>query len=101
MYYIYVLQSELNGQSYVRSTNNLKTRFKQHNNDRITSTKRYKPWKLLYYEAYESEKLARIREKRLKYNGNAMRELKKRIGFCKSITFFLRVIEPTQQAAGF
>ena len=80
MYYVYVLQSKLNGQPYVGSTNNLKSRFKQHNNGKVISTKRYKPWKLIYYEAYESEQLARVREKRLKYNGNAMKELKKRIG---------------------
>lgn len=83
MYYVYFLQGKLNDQSYVGSTNDLKVRFKQHNDGKITSTKRYKPWKLLYYEAYESESLARIREKRLKYNGNAIRELKKRINFLK------------------
>ncbi len=33
----------------------------------------------MHYEAYPIEKLARMREKRLKYNGNAIRELKKRI----------------------
>jgi len=46
----------------------------------VFSTKRYVPWKLFYYEACFSEKAARIREKRLKYNGNAIRELKRRIG---------------------
>lgn len=79
MHYVYVLQSKLNSQSYVGSTNDLKARFKLHNDGKVTSTKRYKPWKLLYYEAYELEGLARMREKRLKYNGNAIRELKKRI----------------------
>ena len=44
------------------------------------------PWKLLYYEAYLSEKSARMREKRLKYNGNAIRELKKRIALDVSST---------------
>ena len=34
----------------------------------------------MYYEAYASESLARSREKRLKSHGNAVRELKKRIG---------------------
>ncbi|KPJ55204.1 hypothetical protein AMJ47_01695 [Parcubacteria bacterium DG_72] len=44
------------------------------------STKRYMPWYLVYYETYISERLSRLREKRLKHNGNALRELKKRIG---------------------
>lgn len=81
MYYVYVLKSELNGQSYVGSTVNLKARLKQHNDGKSISTKRHRPWKLFYYEAYELEELARLREKRLKHNGNAIRELKKRIGF--------------------
>ncbi|MEK7534017.1 MAG: GIY-YIG nuclease family protein [Patescibacteria group bacterium] len=81
MYYVYILQSKLNSESYTGSSNDLKKRFQEHNDGKVTSTKRYKPWKLIYYEAYQTEKLARIREKRLKYNGNAIRELKKRIGF--------------------
>jgi len=80
MHYVYILQSELNGELYTGSTNNLKKRFQEHNDGKVISTKRYKPWKLLYYEAYRTEELARRREKRLKYNGNAMRELRKRIG---------------------
>jgi len=43
------------------------------------STRRYMPWILVYYEAYKTEKMARLREKKLKHNGNAIRELKKRI----------------------
>ncbi|MFN7171135.1 MAG: hypothetical protein ACK4NT_07890, partial [Candidatus Omnitrophota bacterium] len=34
---------------------------------------------LLYYEAYQSEKLARIREKKLKHFGSAWRGLKQRL----------------------
>ncbi len=81
MYYVYVLQSEINREIYVGSANDLKHRFQDHNNGKVFSTKRYIPWKLIYYEAYQTEKLARMREKRLKHNGNAMKELKKRIGF--------------------
>ena len=80
MHYVYILQSELNGELYTGSTNNLRKRFQEHNNGNVISTKRYRPWKLVYYEAYRTEELARRREKRLKYNGNAMRELRKRIG---------------------
>ena len=51
----------------------------KHNNGEVFSTKRYMPWKLIYYEAYTSEKLARGREKQLKHHGNAIKYLKKRI----------------------
>ena len=80
MYYVYILQSINHSHVYTGSTNDLRDRFKLHNAGKVFSSKRYIPWKLIYYEAYNSEKLARIREKNLKYNGNAMRELKKRIG---------------------
>ena len=70
----------MNNEIYVGSTGDLKRRIFEHNNGSQKSTRRYKPWVLFYYKSYRSEKLARVREKRLKYNGNALRELKKRIG---------------------
>lgn len=97
MHYVYILQSKLNGQQYTGSTNNLKKRFQEHNDGNIISTKRYKPWKLLYYEAYIAEDLARVRERRLKYNGNAMKELKKRVGFFNPRAAF----KPLKSGAGF
>lgn len=79
MYYVYVLKSKKNGELYIGSTNNLKQRFHDHNSGRSFATRRYLPWKLVYYEAYSEESLARMREKKLKYHGQAIRELKKRI----------------------
>lgn len=79
MYYVYVLESLLTKELYVGSTNDLKKRFKNHNEGKVISTKRYRPWKLIYYEAYIEEQLARMREQKLKHHGNAMRQLKNRI----------------------
>jgi len=79
MFYVYVLQSDLNSTLYVGSTNDLKARFKNHNEGEVFSTKRYRPWKLIYYEAYIDEQLARMREQKLKHHGNAIRHLKNRI----------------------
>ena len=79
MYYIYILLNKINGQIYTGSTNDLRRRVQEHNDGREISTKRYRPWILYYYEAYSTESLARLREKRLKNNGNTIRELKKRI----------------------
>ena len=80
MWYTYILKSKKYNQLYIGSTNDLNQRLKEHNIGNELSTKRYRPWEILYYEAYRTEDLARIREKRLKYNGNAIRELKKRVG---------------------
>lgn len=80
MWYVYILKSKVVNEIYIGSTNDLKRRFGEHNSKKEISTKRYAPWILYYYEAYVLEKLARIREKRLKHNGNSIRELKKRIG---------------------
>ncbi|MBI4036035.1 GIY-YIG nuclease family protein [Candidatus Daviesbacteria bacterium] len=80
MYYVYILVSMSNNQIYIGSTNDLERRLLEHNNGEVFSTKRYKPWTLHYYEAFNMENLARLREKRLKYSGNSIRELKKRIG---------------------
>ncbi len=85
MYYVYILKSIIKkDEMYIGSTINLKKRIEEHNNGKETSTKRYKPWYVLYYEAYNEEKLARTREKKLKHHGNALRELKKRAGILKS-----------------
>lgn len=80
MYYVYILESTKRLEElYIGSTNNLKRRFTEHNAGKIFSTNRYKPWRLIYYGAFTEESSARNREHNLKYNGNAMRELKKRI----------------------
>ncbi len=83
MFYVYMLKSKLYKQFYIGSTKDLIERLKEHNNGNVFSTKRYKPWIVYYYEAYPLEKLARMREKKLKYGGNAVRELKKRLDLVK------------------
>lgn len=79
MIYVYVLYSDKFDELYLGSANNLKERLRQHQDGTVVSTRRYRPWKLVYYEAYTEERLARRREQRLKYHGSAMRALKKRI----------------------
>ncbi len=80
MYYMYLLASQMRDEKYIGSTNDIQARLRKHNRGLITSTKRYRPWKLVYFESYISEDLARLREKQLKYHGNAKRELYKRLG---------------------
>lgn len=79
MFYLYVLKSLKDGNYYIGSTNDLKRRFRDHNNKKVFSTKNRVPFTLVYYEAYRSEKDARIREKNLKLRSRAFAQLKKRI----------------------
>ena len=78
MHYVYVLNSLINGDVYIGFSSDLKTRLKMHNSGRVKSTKAYKPWKLIYYEAYESKKDAGKREKQLKMHA-AKNDLLKRL----------------------
>lgn len=69
MFYTYCLQSEKDANElYFGSTNDLKRRLKEHNFGDNSSTKRYMPWKLIYYETCLLESDARRREKYLKTN---------------------------------
>lgn len=77
MFYFYVLQAET-GELYFGSTNDLRRRFKEHNNSKSYATKNHK-WKLIYYEAYCAESDARRREQQMKLHGQAKRQLKDRI----------------------
>ena len=79
MYFVYVLKGSSNPQYYIGLTSNLRQRLQEHNSGNNGSTKKGRPWKLIYAEAYTSEALARNRELKLKQYGKAWQELKKRI----------------------
>lgn len=66
MFYTYILRSLKNGELYTGWTNDLKKRFKEHNNGESFATKPYIPWKLIFYASFETEKLAKKFEKYLK-----------------------------------
>ena len=74
MYCVYVLRlaNHAKHRYYIGYTSDLKRRFKEHQN---TNEKA----KLLYYEAYLTEALARAKEGKLKYYGSAWHSLKKRL----------------------
>ena len=79
MFYVYVLKSLKDKQTYIGSSSDLKRRLKEHGAGKATSTKPRLPLKLLYYEAYLSEKDARHREHNLKLKSRAFAQLKKRL----------------------
>ena len=66
MFYIYVLRSKYFRKSYVGSTDDLFRRLKENNAGKNIYTNRYKPWEIIYKEAYKTHKLALDREKYLK-----------------------------------
>jgi len=65
-YYTYVLKSLKNKNIYVGSTQNIEKRIDLHNAGKVKSTKAYKPWELLEYEAHNSRSEAVLRERFLK-----------------------------------
>ncbi|MFY9461678.1 MAG: GIY-YIG nuclease family protein [Candidatus Sungiibacteriota bacterium] len=80
MYYFYLIQSIKRPDAiYSGSTIDLKKRMEEHNQGEVISTKRYLPWRLVYYEAYVSEGDAREREQKFKRHGKGNNELKKRL----------------------
>ncbi|MBU1164768.1 GIY-YIG nuclease family protein [Patescibacteria group bacterium] len=80
MWYVYVLQSQKNKNWFYKgSTNNLRKRFSDHQKGKEKSTKPYRPFKLVYYEAYLTEKAVREREVSIKKSGSVWIPIKKRI----------------------
>lgn len=71
MFYVYILISQKNNNLYIGSSNDLKRRFAEHNNGLNRSTKAYRPWELLYYEAHHNKLDAKRRESYLKTNQGA------------------------------
>ncbi|MFA6494856.1 MAG: GIY-YIG nuclease family protein [Candidatus Paceibacterota bacterium] len=65
-YYVYILESVKNKSLYIGYTNDLRRRFKQHNDGFVTYTRKYVPWVLIHYEAYRNKDDAMRREKYLK-----------------------------------
>ena len=78
MYYIYILRDK-SEKLYVGYSSDLKRRIGQHlRKETITTSKMDEP-KLIYYEAYETEELARERELKLKHYGSSYIGLLKRL----------------------
>ncbi len=66
-YVVYILYSEKFNKTYVGVTSNLIARFRSHN---LLGTKgwtiRYRPWKVIYIEFFETKAQALKKEKELK-----------------------------------
>ena len=78
MHYVYIIQSSKDNKLYTGATDNLQNRLRQHNNNRIISTKNRGPFKLIYYEACDNQQDSYAREKYLK-SGMGKRYIKNRL----------------------
>ena len=65
MFYTYVLKNK-DDKLYIGYTKDLKQRFAEHNQGLNLSTKKYKPWVIIYYECCLNQSDAKRRERYLK-----------------------------------
>ena len=75
-FYVYVLYSERFNRLYIGYSSDLKKRFLQHNQGKSKATKPFRPYQLIFYEAFTEESDAKAREVYLK-SGWGRRSLKK------------------------
>lgn len=66
MFYLYIIQSELDGSYYVGSTHDIKRRLKEHNGKSAHFTSKKKPWKVSHIEEFASKTEAIQRERYIK-----------------------------------
>jgi putative endonuclease len=66
MFIVYILFSSKVDQYYVGHTQNIEDRLSRHNSGRSLSTKKGKPWNLVYTETFETRSEAMLREKAIK-----------------------------------
>ena len=66
MFKVYILYSSQIDRYYVGHTQDIEDRLMRHNSGRSLSTKKGKPWVLMYTESLETRSEAMIREKAIK-----------------------------------
>ena len=85
MVYTYVIRSRKDSKFYTGTTGDLRKRFIEHNEGRVTSTKNRGPFELIYYEGCLNKEDAFARERYLK-TGMGKRYLKNRLKRFLSLT---------------
>ena len=67
MYFVYILKSRnYQKEIYKGHTDNLKKRFKEHNQGIVAHTKKFRPWKLIFFCCFPDKEKAIKFEKYLK-----------------------------------
>ena len=66
MFFVYMLESEVNGDFYKGMTSDMCKRLAEHNEGKSRFTKALVPWKLNYVQVFTTRGEALVEEKRLK-----------------------------------
>jgi len=67
MFYVYRLESKIDPKrNYVGFSSDLKQRLTDHNRGHCDATRPFRPWRIIFYAAFESERQARDFERYLK-----------------------------------
>jgi len=77
-YFVYILESEIDGRLYKGHTADIDKRIIEHNSGKTKSTKGYKPWKLVYFEVFDTREESVLREKYFK-TGSGREFLKEKL----------------------
>ena len=77
MFVIYILHSLRYNRYYIGHTKNIKSRLAEHNRGKVSSTKAYAPWEVIYTENFETKSDAFQREMQIKSykSGNSFNKL--------------------------
>ena len=74
-YYVYILQSQKDGSLYIGYTADPKARLEKHNKGENIATRPFRPYKIIFYEAFTNRVDAKNREEYLK-SGYGRRTIK-------------------------
>ena len=66
MFYVYILESGIDGSFYIGQTSNLEDRLRRHNAGTEKYTRTKAPWKIFWFEAVETRSAAMRLEMKLK-----------------------------------
>ena len=75
MYFVYLIYSPIHDRFYCGHTENIDDRLKMHHSGKVSSTKAFKPWIVVYSENFEAREDAIARERYFK-SGAGRRYLK-------------------------
>ncbi|MBU0531606.1 GIY-YIG nuclease family protein [Patescibacteria group bacterium] len=79
MHYVYIIQSNSNSREINKGlTSDLRDRLARHNRGEIKHTSKYRPWKIMFYLAFEDRDTAASFEKYLK-SGSGIAFMHKRL----------------------
>jgi len=63
MYYLYILLNEAKTKTYTGFTQDVEKRLNEHNSGKVTSSRLYRPYRILYTQAFETLHEARHAER--------------------------------------